>query len=100
MRAATSCSSPIRSFPWIGVTAVGFALGRSTVGTATAGSVSAATRPGAYRSVLPSAPSTCTAIRSSWATQAAAGFTPLSFLNTTKYPPSLLFLLMTLGSRC
>lgn len=32
-----------------------------------------------------------------WSTQKSIGFSILSFLNTTKYPPSLMYTLMTLG---
>jgi uncharacterized membrane protein len=84
--------------PWIGVTAVGYGLGQVY-----------SWDPNRRRAFLLRLGTALTiaflVIRainiygdpSRWAAQKTAGFTVLSFLNTTKYPPSLLFLLMTLG---
>ena len=84
--------------PWLGVTAAGFALGRIYEWE------SARRRAFLLRAGvgLTLAFIVLRAINlygdpSLWTRQATASFTALSFLNTTKYPPSLLFLLMTLG---
>ena len=84
--------------PWIGVTAAGYGLGQIY------------RRPSARRRAfllplglgLSAGFIILRAINiygdpQRWSTQRSATFTVLSFLNTTKYPPSLLFLLMTLG---
>ncbi len=84
--------------PWVGVTAVGFGLGRLYqwererrrawllgLGMATTVAFLACRAINGYGDPRV------------WAYQASAPFTVLSFLNTTKYPPSFLFLLMTLG---
>ena len=84
--------------PWIGVTAVGYALGqiyswdaerrrRFLLRTGLALSLAFLVLRGANVYGDPSR----------WSGQDTALFSALSFLNTTKYPPSLLFLLMTLG---
>jgi uncharacterized membrane protein len=85
--------------PWIGVMAAGYAFGPVLV------------RPSAQRDRLLvaiglAATAAFVALRaldiygdpSHWAAQERGAFyTALSFVNTTKYPPSLLYLLMTLG---
>ena len=84
--------------PWIGVTAVGYALGQVyswneerrrafllKVGVALTAAFIVLRAINVYGDP------------SRWAPQKSALFTVLSFLNVTKYPPSLLFLLMTLG---
>ena len=83
--------------PWIGVTAVGFGLGALyrdhpqrrefllRVGLACCAAFVALRWLNVYGDP------------SRWSPQRSPLFTFLSFLNTTKYPPSLLFLLMTLG---
>jgi uncharacterized membrane protein len=84
--------------PWVGVTAAGYGLGqvfalasdhrrtflfRAGLGVTAAFVILRGIN--AYGNPVP------------WSTQKSAAFTVLSFLNTNKYPPSLLFLLMTLG---
>ncbi|MCU1381685.1 MAG: hypothetical protein JWL71_382 [Acidobacteria bacterium] len=84
--------------PWIGVTAAGFALGR-IYDWAPAARRAFLVRGGLLLSAA------FVALRalnvygdpSRWRHQPTTVATVLSFLNTTKYPPSLLFLLMTLG---
>ena len=84
--------------PWIGVTAVGYGLGRIYLWPAQ--------RRRAFLLQLSiGLTATFVVLRAiniygdpnRWSVQKSAAFTVLSFLNTTKYPPSLLFLLMTLG---
>jgi uncharacterized membrane protein len=84
--------------PWIGVTAAGFGLGqiynwsperrRNFLIRAALVAIAAFCVLRAINRYGDPAP---------WAKQKSAIFTALSFINTTKYPPSLLFLLMTLG---
>jgi uncharacterized membrane protein len=84
--------------PWIGVTAVGYGLGQVYGWDAD--------RRRAFLVRLGVASSLAFVVLrglnvygdpSRWTGQKTAAFTVLSFLNTSKYPPSLLFLLMTLG---
>ena len=84
--------------PWVGVTAAGYAFGHVYSWTAA--------RTKAFLLRLGSAVTLAFVILRGiniygdpvrWTPQKSAVFTVLSFLNTNKYPPSLLFLLMTLG---
>ena len=84
--------------PWVGVTALGYALGQIYewsgerrralllgAGLALVAAFVLLRTVNVYGDPAP------------WATQASTALTMLSFLNATKQPPSLLFLLMTLG---
>ena len=84
--------------PWIGVTAVGYALGQvyrwsaerrqrwlMRAGIAVTASFFVLRGVNVYGDPV------------RWAVQRSGAFTLISFFNVNKYPPSLLFLLMTLG---
>ncbi len=84
--------------PWVGVMAVGYALGPMArrdparrrrgfiqLGTALIVAFMVLRLVNSYGDPSP------------WSAQGAPAYTVLSFLNTSKYPPSLLYLLMTLG---
>ena len=84
--------------PWVGVMAAGFCLGRVylmppaarsrflvRLGVALSVAFVLLRALNVYGDPAP------------WSSQAKPLYTALSFFNTTKYPPSLLFLLMTLG---
>ena len=84
--------------PWIGVMAVGFALGPLFRGEASR----------RRRTLALLGVSLCAAFLllralngygdpQPWSAQASPAFTAISFFNTAKYPPSLDYLLMTLG---
>jgi uncharacterized membrane protein len=84
--------------PWIGVTAVGYGLGRIYAWTPEKRST--------FLLRLGLCSTACFLVLRfvnrygdsfPWSAQKSGAFTALSFLNTTKYPPSLLYLLMTLG---
>jgi uncharacterized membrane protein len=84
--------------PWIGVTAAGYGLGQ-IYDWAPERRKTFLLRFGA---ILTTAFVVLRGINlygdpSRWSAQKSGFFTVLPFLNTTKYPPSLLFLLMTLG---
>ena len=97
--------------PWVGVMALGYAFGSlyqrraQTAGDATANYTDAKLRQKRLLIVGAAATLLFIVLRASnvygdpslWSRQKNFLFTILSFVNTTKYPPSLLFLLMTLG---
>jgi uncharacterized membrane protein len=84
--------------PWVGVTAVGYGLGQIYVWAAERRRnflLRVGLGVSAAFVILRAINTYGDPVR--WSTQKSAAFTALSFLNTNKYPPSLLFLLMTLG---
>jgi uncharacterized membrane protein len=84
--------------PWIGVMAAGYGLGALyELDTARRTRLLAALGAGCVLLFVALRASNLYGEPSPWSRQASATFTLLSFLDTTKYPPSLCYLAMTLG---
>ena len=84
--------------PWVGVMALGWALG--SIYTWEAGRRKKLLLAGGIAATVLFVVVRATKFYGDpapWSMQSSPSFSVLSFLNTTKYPPSLLFLLMTLG---
>jgi len=97
---------PYSLIPWVGVTAAGYSFGQIYSSISGAKSAWAPDRRRAFLLRLGMGLTAAFIVLRAvnfygdpvrWSTQKSAIFTVLSFLNTNKYPPSLLFLLMTLG---
>jgi uncharacterized membrane protein len=86
--------------PWIGIMCTGYALGKLYLPSFDAAKRKkwlVATGLGAIALFIVIRFINSYGDPSPWSTQQTPFFTFLSFLNTTKYPPSLLYILMTLG---
>ncbi|MDH4130828.1 MAG: heparan-alpha-glucosaminide N-acetyltransferase domain-containing protein [Gemmatimonadota bacterium] len=83
--------------PWIGVMALGFVFGGAYVRCGDRPRWLAKWGAGLTLAFIAIRAANFYGDPSTWAVQGSGTFTLLSFLNTTKYPPSLLYLLMTLG---
>ena len=91
--------------PWIGVVSLGYCFGRLYSTRMEAGSLDPAVRSRFLIRLGIALTLLFVVLRAintygdrfPWTPQARPGMTPLSFLNVSKYPPSLDFLLMTLG---
>ena len=84
--------------PWIGVMAAGYVFGRLyTMDADARRRVLLGLGGGLIALFVVMRASNIYGDASTWSAQPTVAFTVLSFLNTTKYPPSLLYLCMTLG---
>jgi len=85
--------------PWIGVMALGFVFGRLyTMDAESRRRILVRLGLGIIAFFVLLRATNLYGDPNRWSAQSRPGFTVLSFLNVTKYPPSLLFLCMTIGA--